>query len=357
MKKLINNPNDVLRESLEGMAAAHRDLLKVHFEPHFIYRTDAPVQGKVAVISGGGSGHEPMHGGFVGIGMLDAACPGEVFTSPTPDQMLEAAKVVNGGAGVLNIVKNYSGDVMNFEMAVELAHSEGIQVLNILIDDDVAVKDSLYTQGRRGVGTTVLAEKICGAAAQQEYDLKQLAELCRKVNLNGRSMGMALTSCTVPAKGSPTFDLGDNEIEFGIGIHGEPGRQRMPLKSADEITEMLANSIIEDSSYTRRVREWDAEKGEWVEIELTDPPLQSGDSVLAFVNGMGGTPLSELYIVYRKLAEICEKNGLQIVRNLVGSYITSLEMQGCSITLLKLDDEIIKLWDAPVKTPALRWGI
>jgi dihydroxyacetone kinase-like protein len=357
MKKLINNPNDVLRESLEGMAAAHRDLLKVHFEPHFIYRTDAPVQGKVAVISGGGSGHEPMHGGFVGIGMLDAACPGEVFTSPTPDQMLEAAKVVNGGAGVLNIVKNYSGDVMNFEMAVELAHSEGIQVLNILIDDDVAVKDSLYTQGRRGVGTTVLAEKICGAAAQQEYDLKQLAELCRKVNLNGRSMGMALTSCTVPAKGSPTFDLGDNEIEFGIGIHGEPGRQRMPLKSADEITEMLANSIIEDSSYTRRVREWDAEKGEWVEIELTDPPLQSGDSVLAFVNGMGGTPLSELYIVYRKLAEICEKNGLQIVRNLVGSYITSLEMQGCSITLLKLDDEMIKLWDAPVKTPALRWGI
>jgi dihydroxyacetone kinase-like protein len=298
-----------------------------------------------------------MHGGFVGLGMLDAACPGEVFTSPTPDQMLEAAKMVNGGAGVLNIVKNYSGDVMNFEMAAELAHSEGIQVLNILIDDDVAVKDSLYTQGRRGVGTTILAEKICGAAAQQGYDLKQLANLCRKINLNGRSMGMALTSCTVPAKGSPTFNLGDDEIEVGIGIHGEPGRQRMSLKSADEITEMLVSSIIEDSSYTRTVREWDIETGEWIELELTNPPFQGGDSVLAFVNSMGGTPLSELYIVYRKLQEICEQKGLQIVRNLVGPYITSLDMQGCSITLLKLDEEMIQFWDAPVKTPALRWGI
>jgi dihydroxyacetone kinase-like protein len=357
MKKLINNPDDVVRESLQGMAAAHPDLIKVHFDPYFIYRTEAPISGKVALISGGGSGHEPMHGGFVGLGMLDAACPGEVFTSPTPDQMLEAAKVVNGGAGVLNIIKNYSGDVMNFEMAAELAHSEGIQVLNILIDDDVAVKDSLYTQGRRGVGTTILAEKICGAAAQQGYDLKQLAELCRKVNLNGRSMGMALTSCTVPAKGSPTFELGDDEMEVGIGIHGEPGRQRMSLKSADEITEMLAISIIEDLAYTRTVREWDADKGEWEDVKLTDPPFQEGDSVLAFVNSMGGTPVSELYIVYRKLAEICQKKDLRIVRNLVGPYITSLEMQGSSITLLKLDDEMIKFWDAPVKTPALRWGI
>ena len=357
MKKLINNPDDVVRESLEGMAVAHPDLLKVHFDPYFIYRADAPVQGKVAIISGGGSGHEPMHGGFVGLGMLDAACPGEVFTSPTPDQMLEAAKMVSGGAGVLNIVKNYSGDVMNFEMAAELAHSEGIQVLNILIDDDVAVKDSLYTQGRRGVGTTVLAEKICGAAAQQGYDLKQLAELCRKVNLNGRSIGLALTSCTVPAKGSPTFALGNDEMEFGIGIHGEPGRQRMPLKPADEITEMLATSVIEDSAYTRTVREWDVENGEWVEVELTNSSFQTGDSVLAFVNSMGGTPLSELYIVYRKLAEVCEKQKLQIVRCLVGPYITSLDMQGCSITLLKLDDELIRLWDAPVKTASLRWGM
>lgn len=357
MKKLINNPDDVVRESLEGMAAAHPDLIKVHFDPHFIYRADAPVQNKVAIISGGGSGHEPMHSGFVGIGMLDAACPGEIFTSPTPDQMLAGAKTVNGGAGVLNIVKNYSGDIMNFEMAADLALSEGIQILNILIDDDVAVKDSLYTQGRRGVGTTVLAEKICGAAAGQGYDLKHLASLCRRVNVNGRSMGMALTSCTVPAKGSPTFSLGDDEIEVGIGIHGEPGRQLLPLKSADEITEMLALSIIEDADYTRTVRELDTETGEWVDVELTNPPLQQGDSVLAFVNGMGGTPLSELYIVYRKLTQICEKKGLQIVRCLVGSYITSLEMQGCSITLLKLDEEMTRLWDAPVKTPALRWGI
>jgi dihydroxyacetone kinase-like protein len=357
MKKLINNPDDVVRESLEGMALAHPDLIKIHLDPHFIYRADAPIHNKVALISGGGSGHEPMHGGFVGVGMLDAACPGEVFTSPTPDQMLEAAKTVNGGAGVLNIVKNYSGDVMNFEMAAELIHSEGIPVLNILIDDDVAVQDSLYTQGRRGVGTTVLAEKICGAAAEAGYDLKQLANLCRQVNLNGRSMGMALTSCTVPAKGSPTFNLGDDEMEVGIGIHGEPGRQRMPLKSVDEITEMLAVSIIEDSAYRRTLREWDANTEEWLEIELIDPPFQAGDSIIALVNSMGGTPLSELYIVYRKLIEICQKKGLTIVRNLIGAYITSLEMQGCSITLLKVDEEMIKFWDTPVKTPSLSWGI
>lgn len=357
MKKLINQPEDFVRESLDGMAAAHPDLLKAQFEPNFVYRADAPVPGKVAIISGGGSGHEPMHAGFVGMGMLDAACPGEVFTSPTPDQMLEAAKKVDGGAGILYIVKNYSGDVMNFEMATELARIEGIQVLNILIDDDVAVKDSLYTQGRRGVGTTVLAEKICGAAAEQGYNLQQVADLCRRVNLNGRSMGVALTSCTVPAKGTPTFKLGDREMEIGIGIHGEPGRERISLKSADEITEMLALSIIEDSSYSRTVREWDEDQGEWVEVELTDPKVEKGDRVLAFVNGMGGTPLSELYIVYRKLAEVCQQQGLQIVRNLIGSYITSLDMQGCSITLLKLDDEMIQLWDAPVKTPSLRWGI
>jgi dihydroxyacetone kinase-like protein len=357
MKKLINKPEDFVYESLVGMAAAHPDLLKVHFDPNFVYRADAPVQGKVAIISGGGSGHEPMHAGFVGMGMLDAACPGEVFTSPTPDQMLEAAKQVNGGAGVLYIVKNYSGDVMNFEMANELARTEGIRTINILIDDDVAVKDSLYTQGRRGVGTTVLAEKICGAAAEQGYDLQQVADLCRRVNLNGRSMGIALTSCTVPAKGTPTFELGDREIEMGIGIHGEPGRERMVLKSADEIAQMLVLSIIENSPYSRMVREWDENKGEWVDVELMDPPFQSGDRVLAFVNSMGGTPVSELYIVYRKLAEICQQQGLQIVRNLVGPYITSLEMQGCSITLLKLDDEMIRLWDAPVKTPSLRWGL
>jgi dihydroxyacetone kinase-like protein len=357
MKKLINHPDDVVRESLAGMAIAHPDLIKVYFDPHFIYRCDAPVQNKVAVISGGGSGHEPMHGGFVGFGMLDAACPGEIFTSPTPDQILAAAQKVNGNKGILNIVKNYSGDVMNFEMAAELAQAENIQVANILIDDDVAVQDSLYTQGRRGVGTTVLAEKICGAAAVAGYDLKAVADLCRRVNLNGRSLGLALTSCTVPAKGSPTFQLEENHIEFGIGIHGEPGRERTGLKSADELTEMLTISILEDANYTRTVREWDGQKAEWMDIELTDIPFKTGDSLLAFVNGMGGTPLSELYIVYRKLAEICQQKGLQIARNFIGSYITSLEMQGCSITLLKLDDELIKLWDAPVKTPALQWGM
>jgi phosphoenolpyruvate---glycerone phosphotransferase subunit DhaK len=357
VKKLINQSEDFVLESLSGMAAAHPDLLKLNFDPIFVYRADAPVTGKVAIISGGGSGHEPMHAGFVGMGMLDAACPGEVFTSPTPDQMLAAAKQVDGGAGVLYIVKNYSGDVMNFEMATELARAEGIRVSSILIDDDVAVKDSLYTQGRRGVGTTVLAEKICGAAATAGYDLPQTADLCRRVNLNGRSMGMALTSCTVPAKGSPTFSLGDREMEIGIGIHGEPGRERMPLKSVDEITEILTLSIIKDSSYRRTVREWNETQGEWVDVELVNSEIRSGDRVLAFVNGMGGTPLSELYIVYRKLAEVCQKHGLQIVRNLIGNYITSLEMQGCSITLLKIDDEMLQLWDAPVKTASLRWGI
>jgi phosphoenolpyruvate---glycerone phosphotransferase subunit DhaK len=357
MKKLINKPEDFVRESIEGMVAAHPDLIKINFDPNFVYRADAPIKGKVAIISGGGSGHEPMHTGFVGMGMLDAACPGEVFTSPTPDQILAAAKAVDGGSGILYIVKNYSGDVMNFEMATELAESEGIRVLNILIDDDVAVKDSLYTQGRRGVGTTVLAEKICGAAAEQGYDLQQIANLCRRVNLNGKSMGVALTSCTVPAKGTPTFELSQQEIEMGIGIHGEPGRERMSIKSANEIAEMLALSIIEDKSYSRTVREWDDNKGEWVDVELIDPAFAKGDRVLAFVNSMGGTPVSELYIIYRKLAEICQKHGLQIVRNLIGAYITSLEMQGCSITLLKLDDEMIRLWDAPVKTPSWRWGI
>ncbi|MCC5635795.1 dihydroxyacetone kinase subunit DhaK [Nostoc sp. CHAB 5844] len=357
MKKLINEPEDFVKESLAGMAIAHSDLIKVNYEPTFVYRTNAPIPGKVAIISGGGSGHEPMHAGFVGKGMLDAACPGEVFTSPTPDQMLAAAQQVDGGAGILYIVKNYSGDVMNFEMATELAQSEGIRVLSILIDDDVAVKDSLYTQGRRGVGTTVLAEKICGAAAEQGYDLPQIADLCRRVNLNGRSMGIALTSCTVPAKGTPTFTLGDREMEIGIGIHGEPGRQRINLKSADEIAEILTQTIINDVGYSRVVRQWDENRGEWTDVELIDPPLQTGDRLLAFVNSMGGTPISELYLIYRKLAKICEKQGMLITRNLIGPYITSLEMQGCSITLLKLDDELIRLWDAPVHTPSLRWGI
>jgi dihydroxyacetone kinase-like protein len=356
VKKLINEIDDVVKEQLEGMAIAHPDLLKVHFEPTYVYRADAPVEGKVALVSGGGSGHEPMHGGFVGMGMLDAACPGEVFTSPTPDQMYEAAKEVDGGAGVLFLVKNYTGDVLNFETAAELAAADGIPVQTILIDDDVAVKDSLYTAGRRGVGTTVLAEKIVGAAAEDGYELEQLADLCRKVNQYGRSMGMALTSCIVPAAGKPTFDLGGNEMEIGIGIHGEPGQKRMEIKTADEITKILANEILEDAAYTRTVREWDNDNGEWVDKELTDEPYAEGDEFIAFVNSMGGTPVSELYAVYRKLEEVVEAKGMKIVRNLIGPYITSLEMQGMSITLLKVDEEILKYWDAPVKTPGLRWG-
>lgn len=333
MKKLINKPENVVREELEGIAIAHADLVKVHYGPDFIMRVDGPVQGKVGVISGGGSGHEPMHGGFVGMGMLDAACPGAVFTSPTPDQMLEATKAVSGGAGVLHIVKNYTGDIMNFEMAAELAAAEGIEVESVITDDDVAVKDSLYTAGRRGVGVTVLAEKLCGAAAEQKRTLKEVADVCRKAKNLGRSMGMALTSCTVPHAGKPTFELPEDQMEIGIGIHGEPGRTRMQLKPADEITEMLMEPII------------------------SDIPYKAGDEVLMFVNGLGGTPLIELYIVYRKAHEIATKHGLKVVRNLVGPYMTSLEMAGMSITLLKMDDDMLKLWDAPVKTPGLRWGI
>ncbi|TMM26431.1 MAG: dihydroxyacetone kinase subunit DhaK [Actinobacteria bacterium] len=332
MKKLINKPEDVVTEALHGIAAAHADLLRVQFNPNVIVRADAPVQGKVGLVSGGGSGHEPMHGGFVGPGMLDAACPGEVFTSPTPDQMLDATKAVNGGAGVLHIVKNYTGDVMNFEMAAELAGGESIEVEAVVIDDDVAVQDSLYTAGRRGVGTTVLAEKICGAAAEEGRNLSEVAELCRKVNANGRSMGMALTSCIVPAAGKPTFELGDDEMEIGIGIHGEPGRERMKLAPAAEIVDRLAGPIVEDL------------------------PFEQGDEVLAFVNGMGGTPLIELYVVYNDLSRFLGERGISITRNLIGPYITSLEMAGCSITLLKMDDELTRLWDAPVKTAGLRWA-
>jgi phosphoenolpyruvate---glycerone phosphotransferase subunit DhaK len=332
MKKLINNPEDVVRESLEGMAYAHGDLIKVMYDPNFVVRADAPVQGKVGVISGGGSGHEPMHGGFVGYGMLDAACPGAVFTSPTPDQMLEATKAVNGGKGVLHIVKNYTGDIMNFEMAADLARSEGMEVEAVVIDDDVAVQDSLYTAGRRGVGSTVLAEKLCGAAAEEGRSLQDVVAVCNKVKDTGFSMGMALTSCVVPHVGSPTFDLPEDEMEIGIGIHGEPGRTRMKVKPADEVVEMLMDPIIKDL------------------------PFKSGDEVLLFVNGMGGTPLIELYVIYRKAYQIAQANGLKVVRNLVGPYITSLEMAGTSITMLKMDDDLIKLWDAPVHTPALRWG-
>ena len=333
MKKLINNPEDVVKEELKGIELAHPDLVKVYYDPDFIVRADAPVQGKVALVSGGGSGHEPMHGGFVGKGMLDAACPGAVFTSPTPDQMLEATKAVDGGAGVLHIVKNYTGDVMNFEMAADLARDEGIEVESVIVNDDVAVEDSTWTAGRRGVGLTVLMEKIVGAAAEEGRSLKECADLARKVNGQGRSMGMALTSCTVPHVGKPSFDLPEDEMEIGIGIHGEPGRHRIKLEPADKITEMLLEPVVEDL------------------------PYKEGDEVLLFVNSMGGTPLIELYIVYRKAVEILDAKGIKVVRNLIGPYITSLEMAGMSITLLKMDEDLKKLWDAPVKTAGMRWGI
>ena len=332
MKKLINAPDAVLQDSLRGVEAAHGDRLRVNYDPPYVVRADAPVQGKVGLVSGGGSGHEPMHGGFVGPGMLDAACPGEVFTSPTPDQMQAATTAVDGGAGVVHIVKNYTGDVMNFEMAAELASGEGTEVESVLTNDDVAVEDSLYTAGRRGVGVTVLVEKICGGAAEDRRSLAEVAELGRRVNANGRSMGMALTPCITPGSGEPSFELGDNEVEIGIGIHGEPGRFREEIGPASQIAERLVTPIVEDL------------------------PFSSGDRVLAFVNGMGGTPLIELYVMYAEVAKLLEGHGLQIERNLVGNYITSLEMQGCSITLLKLDDEMLRYWDAPVDTPGLRWG-
>jgi dihydroxyacetone kinase-like protein len=332
MKKLINAPDDVVREALEGIELAYGDRLRVSHDPAYIVRADAPVDGKVGIISGGGSGHEPMHGGFVGPGMLDGACPGEVFTSPTPDQMMAATKAVDGGAGVVHIVKNYTGDVMNFEMAADLAGEEGTPVEVVVTNDDVAVQDSLYTAGRRGVGITVIAEKICGAAAEERRSVVEVAELGRRVNAEGRSMGMALTACTTPSSGEPSFVLGDDEMEIGIGIHGEPGRYREPLAPASVVVERLASAVVEDL------------------------PYNSGDQVLAMVNGMGGTPLIELFIVYRELHHFLQERGITITRRLVGNYITSLEMAGCSITLLRLDDELTRLWDAPVDTPALRWG-
>ena len=332
MKKLINDPNDVVVEALLGIEAAHPDL-RVDNHHKIIYRGGAPKKDKVGIISGGGSGHEPLHGGFVGPGMLDAACPGEVFTSPTPDQMSEATKAVDGGAGVLHIVKNYTGDVMNFDMAAELGRGEGIEVESVLTNDDVAVEDSLYTAGRRGVGVTVLLEKICGGAAEDRRSLTDVAELGRRVNANGRSMGMALTPCVTPGSGEPSFELGENEVEIGIGIHGEPGRFREEAGPASQVAERLVTPIVDDL------------------------PFSSGDRVLAFVNGMGGTPLIELYVMYAEVAKLLEGHGLQIERNLIGNYITSLEMQGCSITLVKLDDEMLRYWDAPVNTPGLRWGV
>ena len=332
MKKLINNPRSVVAESLQGFELAHRDLVKVHLDPDYVIRRDAPVQGKVALVSGGGSGHEPLHSGYVGRGMLTAAVPGAVFTSPTPDQILPAIVESDSGSGVLLVVKNYTGDILNFETAAELAGVEGIDVRTVVVNDDVAVEDSLYTAGRRGVAGTVLLERIAGGAAERGDDLARVAGIAERVNANVRSMGVALAPCTVPHAGEPSFTLAEDEIEMGVGIHGEPGRHRVPMTNADSITDQLMDPV------------------------LSDLGVASSDRVLLLVNGMGGTPLSELYIVYRRAAQILQERGVTVERSLVGNYITALEMEGASVTVLRLDDEMIGLWDSPVKTPALRWG-
>lgn len=334
MKKLINDVHEVVAQSVEGFAAAHADLVISSGDPEalFISRAGGASAGKVGLVSGGGSGHEPLHGGFVGRGMLDAAVPGAMFTSPTPDPILAATKAADGGAGVVHIVKNYTGDVLNFETAAELAQMEDIDVASVVVDDDVAVQDSLYTAGRRGVAGTVLVEKIAGAAAERGDDLQSVAAVAQRVNDNMRSMGVALTACTVPHAGQPSFDLAPDEIEIGIGIHGEPGRERIKATSADEITDLLLNPVLEDLG------------------------AGSGEQVLLLVNGMGGTPASELYIVYRRALAHLADRGVQVRRSLVGNYVTSLEMQGASITVLRLDDELTQLYDAPVVTPGLRWG-
>ncbi len=332
MKKIINDPETVVEQAMQGMAAAHGDLISAHYDPNYIVRAGTPRSGKVAVVSGGGSGHEPMHGGFVGLGMLDAACPGPTFTSPTPDQVLAATQAVDGGAGALHIVKNYTGDVLNFETAAEMAEAEGVTVRSVLVNDDVAVEDSLYTAGRRGVGGTVLVERIAGAAAERGDDLDGVTAVAQRVVDGVRSMGVALAACTVPHAGVPSFELSDDEIEIGIGIHGEPGRHKIAMEDADGITQRLLDPIAAD-------------------LRLT-----SGDRTIVMVNGMGGTPASELYIVFRKVAQLLEGLGVSIERSLVGNYITALEMQGASLTILRADDEMLELWDSPVHTAALRWG-
>ncbi|MET7797775.1 dihydroxyacetone kinase subunit DhaK [Streptomyces decoyicus] len=329
MKMLINVAETVVTDALRGMAAAHPELV-VDAENRVIVRRDAPVEGKVALLSGGGSGHEPLHGGFVGPGMLDAACPGEVFTSPVPDQMVRAAAAVDSGHGVLFIVKNYTGDVLNFQMAAELAEDEGVQVASVLVNDDVAVTDSTFTAGRRGTGATLFVEKIAGAAAEEGMPLERVEALARQVVESSRSFGVALSACTTPAKGSPTFDLPAGELELGVGIHGEPGRERRAMMTSREIADFTVDAVLED----------------------LDPTLP----VLVLVNGMGATPLLELYGFNAEVRRVLDERGVAVARTLVGNYVTSLDMAGCSVTLCQVDGELLRLWDAPVQTAGLRWG-
>lgn len=328
MNKLINSPQTLLADALRGFAAAHGQL-SVDFENRIVFSA-APREGRVALVSGGGSGHEPLHSGFVGAGMLDAACAGEIFTSPTPDQILAAAIRVDTGAGVLFVVKNYTGDLLNFEMAAELAREQGIEVASVIVADDVAVEDSTWTAGRRGVGTTLILEKVAGAAAARGWSLEKVHMLAERIADAGRSMGAALTSCTVPAVGKPSFDLPEGEMELGVGIHGEPGRKRVPVMSAAELSHVLAESITTDYDF-------------------------SGKPVIALLTGLGGTPLIELYAMFAEVSDRLKERNIKVARSLVGNYVTSLDMAGCSLTLVGADDEILDLWDAPVNTPALRW--
>ena len=332
MKKFINKTNDVLTESLSGFSQAHADVVSLNLDPNYLTRKDK-AQDKVAIISGGGSGHEPLHAGYIGFGMLDAACPGHVFSSPTPDQMMAAAESVHAGKGVLFIVKNYAGDVMNFEMAAEMLPFENATVLT---SDDCAVINSTYTTGRRGVAGTMIVEKCVGSLAETGADLQSCKSLGEKVNQRTASIGVALTSCTVPAAGRPTFDISETEIEMGVGIHGEPGRKREAMREADEIVKEMVDAILADF------------KARNINIKC---------NALLLINGFGATPLMELYLIYHAAAKLFEKSGITVSRSLVGNYVTALDMAGASITLSLLDDEITKHWDSPVHTAALRWGM
>ncbi len=355
MKKLINQLDTILSEQIHGFAEAYPHC-ELNQDPLFIKRKDAPIAKQVALISGGGSGHEPMHIGFIGEGMLTAACPGEIFTSPTPDQMLSCAMAVDSGEGVIFLVKNYTGDILNFETATELYADMGGKVSFIIVDDDVAVKDSLFTAGRRGVANTVLIEKMLGAAISRGESLDKIEALGVRLNNQGHSIGVALNACTVPAAGKPSFVLSENEMEFGVGIHGEPGIERRCYNNLDDTVEQMFSTLIENSTYRRTLRQWDRNQNTWRETEQSKHPLQKGDEVIALVNNLGTIPISELYGIYHKLAQCCESFGIKIKRSLIGTYCSSLDMQGFSITLLQTNEDDLTLWDAPVVTPAMRWG-
>lgn len=353
MKKLINQIDTVVTEQMEGMVACWPHL-QASYDPRFIWHSQP--KNVVALVSGGGSGHEPLHSGFIGTGMLTGACPGEVFTSPTPDQMIECARKVDSGAGVLFFIKNYTGDILNFETAVEMLHEEGIKVGTVIIDDDVAVKDSLYTAGRRGVAGTLFVEKIVGAAALQGYSLEACEKLGRDVNNATRSFGVALAACTVPAAGKPSFELADNEIEFGVGIHGEPGIERRALPDLDTLVASVMAQLVDNTPWLRTLRHWDRPTGDWMATTSANTRFDNHDEYIVLINGLGATPESELYGVARAVTRAAKQRGIRIVRHLVGNYCTSLDMAGFSVSLLKCSPSFLALWDAPVNTPALRWG-